>query len=156
MFIQTEKLMRLIFAILLLSFSAQTSIAGCAAENAEYRSLEDRDFTILFAKQHHPHAWSTIQATLKTPKQKFDFEFTASNGYGMQYLALLNNDIKDQEDNVVDFYDKNLKELPLPQLGEEAPEFMSAPKLGLWLNYLDGRHQEYLPRGLFKFDHCRK
>jgi hypothetical protein len=148
--------MRIIFGALLLSLSALSSFAACTSEFAEYRSLEDKNFMLSFAKQKNPKAWSNIQVTLKTPKQKLDFEFTASNGYSIQYLVLLNDGIEDSEDNIVDFFDKKLKIQLLPQVGHAAPEYVFAPKLGLWLNYTDAKHQEYLPRGIFKFDHCRK
>jgi hypothetical protein len=148
--------MRIIFGALLLSLSALPSFAACNSEFAEYRSLEDKSFILSFTKQKNPKAWSNIQATLKTPKQKLDFEFTASNGYSMQYLVLLNEGIKDPEDNIVEFLNRKFRVQLLPQAGDAAPEYIFAPKLGLWLNYAEAKHQEYLPRGLFKFDHCRK
>ncbi len=148
--------MRLTLSALLLSLFAHTSFAACNAEYADYRSLEAPEFKLSFAKQKHPRSWSNIQLTLTTPKQKLDFELTASNGYSMQYLVLLTKGAKDSDDNIVDFFDKNLKDTLLPQAGDVAPAYVFAPNLGLWLHYTNTPEREYLPRGLFKFDHCRK
>jgi hypothetical protein len=147
--------MRHLIAALCFVFASQSSQAACMAEKAVYTNLEDQEFTLSFSKQENPKSWSNIQTTLKTPLHKYDFEFTASNGYSMQYMVLLTKGVKQDEDIVVDFFDANIKSLLLPNAGEAAPEYVFSSKLGLWLNYANAKDQEYLPRGMFKLSQCR-
>jgi hypothetical protein len=148
--------MRLVFAVLSFVIATLPARADCLAEKATYVSLEDKDFTLTFAKQNNPKSWSNIQTTLKTPLRSYDFEFTASNGYSMQYMVLLTKGANQNENIAVDFFDKNLNNLLLPQAGEAAPEFVFSSQLGLWLNYTNKTDAEYLPRGMFKLDECLK
>jgi hypothetical protein len=129
--------------------------AGCLAENAVYRNLEDEQFSISFSEQKNPKAWSNILATLKTPHRNFDFEFTSSNGYAMQYMVLLSKNVKQDKDIEVDFLDKDLKDILLPQVGDAAPELIFAPQLGLWMWYANLKEQEFIPRGLWKLSDCQ-
>jgi hypothetical protein len=148
--------MKLAFAALSFVVATLPAQAACNAEKATYVSLEDADFTLSFATQKSPKSWSNIQTTLKTPLHSYDFEFTASNGYSMQYMVLLTKGVKQNENVVVDFFDKNMNNLLLPQAGDAAPEFVFSSQLGLWLNYANKKDAEFLPRGMFKLKDCRK
>ena len=145
---------RIILAFGALSISLAPALA-CDAEHATYRHLEDKSFTISFSKQKHPKAWSNIQATLKTPARKLDFEFTASNGYEVLSMVLLTKGIEQSRDISINFLDKNLKSLHLPEAGKPAAEFLVAPELGVWLYYSGLDPQDYIPPGVWKLDTCR-
>lgn len=127
---------------------------ACDAEHATYHHLEDKSFTISFTKQKHPKSWSNIQATLKTPSRKLDFEFTASNGYEIQSMVLLTKGIEQDREIAILFLDKNLKPLHLPEAGEPAAAYIVAPELGLWLYYSGLNPQVYIPPGIWKLDRC--
>ena len=128
---------------------------ACDAEHATYQHLENKNFTIAFSKLKHPKAWSNIQATLKTPARKLDFEFTASNGYEVLSMVLLTKGIEQSRDLSINFLDKNLKALHLPEAGKPAPTYLVAPDLGVWLYYAGLNPQDYIPPGIWKLDKCR-
>jgi hypothetical protein len=142
-------------SILLLSLAASAR-AACKAEHAIYKHMEDANFSIIFSLQPQPKSWSNILATLQTPSRKLDFEFTESNGYGMQYLVLVSKGAEQNIDINVNLFDNDLKAQLLPQAGEQAPEFIIAPVLGQWLYYSKLEPQEFIPQGIWKFSSCNK
>lgn len=144
--------------IIAASFGVVVALGGpalsCNAEKATYRHMEDKNFTISFAKQKQPKAWSDIQATLHTPSRKLDFEFTASNGYEVQSMVLLTKSVKQDHDIAISFFNKSLKSLGLPESGELAPHYLFAAELGLWLYYAGLDPQDYIPPGMWKLEKC--
>ena len=148
--------MRNLITIFILSFTISPALAQCPAELAIYKHNESKDFSITFSKQKDPKAWSNLQATMKTPSRHFDFEFTASNGYSINYMVILTKGIKIEQDLPVLFLDHKLKSLDLPQAGNPAPEFIIASELGPWLYYAGFKKQEFIPTGIWKLGGCQK
>lgn len=146
---------RWLFGILFGLWAAPV-FAQCPGELAVYKMPEAKGFSIRFSKQKHPKAWSNIQATLTTPTREFDFEFTASNGYSLNYMVILTKGIKIDQDLPILLLDKNLKALGLPEVGQTAPEYLIASALGPWLYYAGFEHQEYIPSGVWKLTSCHR
>ena len=144
-------------ATLFLGFTmTTTSWAKCPADLAIYHHGASDKFTLTFSKQKNPKAWSNIEADLSFGMQRLKFEFTASNGYPMEYLVSLDEKLINTRDNLVLFFDKNLKALSLPQAGEAAPEYIVMPEMGLWLKELQLKSNPFLPPGMWKLSGCQK
>jgi hypothetical protein len=135
---------------------AAPALAQCPADLAIYSMAEADGFSINFSKQKHPKAWSNVQATLVTPTRHFDFEFTASNGYSINYMVILTKGIKIKQDLPIMFLDKDLKDLGLPEAGKAAPQYLIAAELGPWLYYAGFKHQEYIPAGVWRISGCQE
>lgn len=141
---------------LFLSFTLTTAcLAKCPAILAVYHHGETDKFSLTFSKQMQPKAWSNIEADLSFGKQRFKFEFTASNGYPMNYLVSLDEKFNNSQENSVLFFDKNLRALSLPQAGEAAPDYIVTPELGLWLDRLQLKSNPLLPPGIWKLSGCK-
>ncbi len=128
---------------------------ACDASKAVYENTEDKAFTISFSKQKDPKSWSNILATLKTPHRKLEFEFTASNGYETQSMVLLTAGLKQDREVQIELFNKDLKSLGLPQVGERAAAYLFSRQLGLWLWYSGATPQEYIPPAMWTLKLCR-
>jgi hypothetical protein len=147
--------MKLLLTCIFLAVASTHAAAACTAEHATYKLIEDARFSLVFSNQKNPKAWSNIEATLKTPYRQLHFEFTAANGYPMNYLELLDKVPKQDKSIDIAFFDHALKTLGLPEAGDPAPTFLFSPQLGLWLNYAGLNPNEYLPPGMWKLAACK-
>jgi hypothetical protein len=142
------------FLIFAIWASSSVFALACNSEMAHYQNSEDKAFKISFSKQKDPKSWSGVLLTMNTPHRKLEFEFTASNGYEVQSLVLLTKGIEQNGDLAVHFFDKNLKSMGLPQVGEPAPAYLFSPQLGLWFWYSGLSPQEYIPPAMWKLMPC--
>lgn len=145
---------RFVFAVCAMMSSTGWAHA-CEASKAVYENTKDKAFTISFSKQKNPKSWSDILATLKTPHRKLEFEFTASNGYEVQFMVLLTKGLKQDREVEIEFFSKDLKSLQLPQAGETAAEYIFSRQLGLWLWYSGASPREYIPPAMWKLKACK-
>jgi hypothetical protein len=129
--------------------------AACPADLAVYSHMERGDVSASLSKMQSPKSWSDIQFSINTPSKSYDYEFTASNGYSMQYLVPLPEVAEDDESEglSVTFFDEKLKVLELPQSGQPAPAYIFAPKVGAVI-YYGSETQEFVPIGMWKLSGC--
>ena len=113
--------MKILLTCICVAFASNQASAACTAERATYKLIETASFSLVFSKQKNPKAWSNIEATLKTPHRQLHFEFSAANGYPMNYLELLDKAPKQDKSLDIAFFDHALKTQGLPQTGEPAP-----------------------------------
>lgn len=146
------------FCAFLFFFLPLQALAACPAGLAVYNNLEDPQFSLSFSKQQNPKAWSDIEISISGPNTNLHYELTASNGYSRNYLVPLPEQTSEPESEgtKIDFFNKDLKILDLPQSAEPAPEYLFSAELGVQLYYgTNGTDKPIImPTGMWKLSGC--
>ncbi len=70
------------------AMAAPALAAQCMGKNARYAiDGADQGFSLVLTPRPQPLAWSDLDVVLNTPKQKYRFSLTASNGYSYNYAV---------------------------------------------------------------------
>ena len=135
--------------------------ADCMGNNARYAiDGADPGFSLVLTPRPEPLAWSDLDVVLNTPKQKYRFSLTASNGYSYNYavqeepvVSAEQTDAGSDDNLRIYFFDSDMNIQDLPQAGQPAPDAIFLPDFGGTLWY-DTEPRQYLPIGMWRLQGC--
>jgi hypothetical protein len=137
--------------------ASPTQAKTCTGLNARYEMQGAKGFILTLVKAKQALAWSDLEAELITPTRRFEFTFTASNGYSTDYMVQkdIHNEGTDEAGNYpFHGFDKNLTTTKLPQSTTPAPMYVFTPELGgsLWYG---PEPREFLPMAMWRLKSCK-
>lgn len=135
--------------------------AQCMGKNARYTiDGADAGFGLVLTPRPQPLAWSDLDVVLTTPKQKYRFSLTASNGYSYNYavqeepvISAEQTDTGNDDNLRIYFFDTGMNIEDLPQSDQPAPDAIFMPDFGATLWY-DTEPRQYLPIGMWRLQGC--
>lgn len=133
----------------------------CTGKNARYAiDGADEGFSLVLALRPVPLAWSDLDVVVNTPRQKFRFSLTASNGYSYNYavqeqpvISAEENDAGADDSQRIYFFDTGMNIQDLPQADQPTPDAIFLPDFGGTLWY-DNEPRQYLPIGMWRLQGC--
>jgi hypothetical protein len=127
--------------------------AQCLGKDAVYGVEGEKGYLLRFAKAEEFMGLSDLDLEVTTPKRKYLFYFTSSNGYALGYVEMRKGQLlledNDLPSSLFFAYDVDLKDVDFPQSDKPAPAYVLLPEIGRE-TYYKTQDQDVVPPGMWR------
>jgi hypothetical protein len=127
--------------------------AQCLGKDALYGIEGEKGYQLRFPKAEEFVGLSDLDLEVTTPKRKYLFYFTSSNGYALGYVEMRKGQLplkdNDLPSSLFYAYGVDLKDVDFPQSDKPAPAYVLLPEIGRE-TYYKTPDQDVVPPGMWR------